>query len=106
MRPYAAHPAGGQLSGQRVQSGGRPTPHCGYPAIRKMAGNHDVAVLCLVYYDLTYEKEAALYYKLDQAKGQLRSGHAIKALLESCTINASLVRTNNVLTFLRFRLYC
>lgn len=54
-------------------------------AIRKMAGNHDVAVLCLVYYDLTYEKEAALYYKLDQAKGQLRSGHAIKALLESCT---------------------
>lgn len=54
-------------------------------AIRKMAGNQDVTVLCLVYYGLTYEKEAALYYQLDQAKGRLRSSHAIKALLESCT---------------------
>ena len=54
-------------------------------AIRKMAGNHDVTVLCLVYYNLTYEMEAALYYKLDKAKGQLSSGHSIKALLESST---------------------
>lgn len=50
-----------------------------------MANDSDVTVLCLVYYDLTYEKEAELYYKLDRAKGQLRSGHAIKALLESGT---------------------
>ena len=55
-------------------------------AMRKMAGDQDVTLLCLVYYGLTYEKEAAMYYKLDQAKGQLRSGHAIKALLESCTV--------------------
>ncbi len=54
-------------------------------ASRKMAGNHDGTGLCFVYYGVTYEMEAALYYKLDKAKGQLRSGHAIKALLESST---------------------
>ena len=54
-------------------------------AIRKMTGGKDVIVLCLIYYGLTYEMEAELYYKLDKAKGQLHSGHAIKALLESGT---------------------
>ena len=43
----------------------------------------DVDMLCQVYYGLTYEQEAELYYKLDQAKGHLRLSSATKALLES-----------------------
>ena len=40
-------------------------------------------MLCQVYYGLTYEQEAELYYKLDRAKGHLRLSSATKALLES-----------------------
>ena len=43
----------------------------------------DVDMLCQVYYGLTYEQEAELYYKLDRAKGHLRISSATKALLES-----------------------
>lgn len=49
---------------------------------RKNSGK-DVDMLCQVYYGLTYEQEAELYYKLDQAKGHLRLSSATKALLES-----------------------
>ena len=54
-------------------------------AMRKMADDKDVTVPCLIYTGLTYEQEAELYYKLDQAKGRLQLSHAIKALLESGT---------------------
>ena len=47
-------------------------------------------MLCQVYYGLTYEQEAELYYKLDQAKGHLRLSSATKALLESGS-NAEIV---------------
>lgn len=52
-------------------------------AMRKMADDKDVIVPCLIYTGLTYEQEAELYYKLDQAKGRLKLSHAVKALLES-----------------------
>lgn len=52
-------------------------------AMRKMNGGEDVIAPCQVYRGLTYEQEAELYYKLDQAKGHLRLAHATKALLES-----------------------
>ena len=52
-------------------------------ACRKKNSGKDVDMLCRVYYGLTYEEEAELYYKLDQAKGHLRLAHATKALLES-----------------------
>lgn len=50
---------------------------------RMKNGGKDVVMLCQVYTGLTYEQEAELYYKLDQAKGHLRLSHATKALLES-----------------------
>lgn len=50
---------------------------------KKKNSGKDVDMLCQVYYGLTYEQEAELYYKLDQAKGHLRLSHATKALLES-----------------------
>ena len=52
-------------------------------AMRKKNGGKDVTALCRVYHGLTYEQEAELYYKLDQAKGHLRLAHATKALVES-----------------------
>ena len=52
-------------------------------AMRKKNGGKDVTALCRVYYGLTYEQEAELYYKLDRAKGHLRLAHATKALVES-----------------------
>ena len=52
-------------------------------AMRKKNGGKDVTTLCRVYRGLTYEQEAALYYKLDKAKGHLRLSHATKALVES-----------------------
>ena len=52
-------------------------------AMRKKNDGKDVTALCQVYRGLTYEQEAELYYKLDQAKGHLRLAHATKALLES-----------------------
>ncbi len=52
-------------------------------AMRKKNGGKDVTALCRVYHGLTYEQEAELYYKLDQAKGRLRLSSATKALLES-----------------------
>ena len=41
-------------------------------AMRKKNGGKDVTALCRVYHGLTYEQEAELYYKLDQAKGHQR----------------------------------
>lgn len=52
-------------------------------AMRKMAGDGDVIVPCLIYTGLTYEQEAELYYMLDRTRGKLRLSHATKALLES-----------------------
>ena len=52
-------------------------------AMRKKNSGKDVTALCQVYRGLTYEQEAELYYKLDQAKGHLRLSSATKALLES-----------------------
>ena len=57
---------------------------------RKKNSGKDVEMLCHVYYGLTYEQEAELYYKLDQAKGHLRLSSATKALLESGS-NAEIV---------------
>ena len=61
----------------------------------------DVDMLCQVYYGLTYEQEAELYYKLDQAKGHLRLAHATKALLESGS-NAELTEINRLLEITGF----
>ena len=52
-------------------------------AMRKMAGDRDVTVECLIYTGMTYEQEAEMYYKLDRAKGRLRLAHATQALVES-----------------------
>ena len=52
-------------------------------AMRKMAGDMDVIVPCIIYTGLTYEQEAELYYMLDLTRGKLRLSHATKALLES-----------------------
>ena len=52
-------------------------------AMRKMAEDKDVTVPCLIYTGLTYEQEAEMYYKLDQAKGRLKLAHSTKALVES-----------------------
>ena len=52
-------------------------------AMRKMNGGKDVSVLCKVYHSLSYQQEAELYFKMDQAQGRLRLSHAMKALLES-----------------------
>ena len=57
---------------------------------KKKNSGKDVDMLCQVYYGLTYEQEAELYYKLDQAKGHLRLSSATKALLESGS-NAEIV---------------
>lgn len=51
--------------------------------MRKLNGGKDVMAVCRVYRGMTYEQEAELYYKLDQAKGHLRLSHATKALIES-----------------------
>ena len=59
-------------------------------ASRKKNNGKDVDMLCQVYYGLTYEQEAELYYKLDRAKGHLRLSSATKALLESGS-NAEIV---------------
>ncbi|MBD5152031.1 MAG: hypothetical protein HDT16_05975 [Oscillibacter sp.] len=64
--------------------------------IRKKNNGKDVDMLCQVYYGLTYEEEAELYYKLDQAKGHLRLAHATKALLESGS-NAEITEINRLL---------
>ena len=64
--------------------------------IRKKNNGKDVNMLCQVYYGLTYEEEAELYYKLDQAKGHLRLAHATKALLESGS-NAEITEINQLL---------
>ena len=50
---------------------------------RKKNSGKDVDMLCHVYYGLTYEQEAELYYMLDRTRGKLRLGHATKALVES-----------------------
>ena len=50
---------------------------------KRKNNGQDVDMLCQVYYGMTYEQEAELYYKLDQAKGHLRLSSATKALLES-----------------------
>lgn len=52
-------------------------------AMRKLNSGKDVSVLCKVYHGMTYEQEAELYFKMDQAHGHLRLSHAMKALLES-----------------------
>ena len=52
-------------------------------AMRKMNGGKDVSVLCKVYHGLSYQQEAELYFKMDQAQGRLRLSHTMKALLES-----------------------
>jgi len=52
-------------------------------AMRKMAGGGDVIIPCIIYTGLTYEREAELYYMLDQTRGKLRLSHATKALVES-----------------------
>ena len=63
---------------------------------RKKNNGKDVDMLCQVYYGLTYEDEAELYYKLDQAKGHLRLSHATKALVESGS-NAEVVEIKRLL---------
>ena len=65
-------------------------------AMRKKNSGKDVTALCQVYRGLTYEQEAELYYKLDQAKGHLRLAHATKALLESGS-NAEITEINRLL---------
>ena len=54
-------------------------------AMRRMNGGSDILVPCKVYSGLTYEQEAELYYKLDQAKAHLSMAQSTKALLESDT---------------------
>ena len=65
-------------------------------AMRKMNDGKDVVALCQVYRGLTYEQEAELYYKLDQAKWHLRLAHATKALLESGS-NAEIVEIHRLI---------
>ena len=52
-------------------------------ALRKMNGDEDVFVACLVYDDLTYEEEAAFYKELDQADRPLSRAESTKADIES-----------------------
>ena len=65
-------------------------------AMRKKNGGKDVMALCHIYKGLTYEQEAELYYKLDQAKGHLRLSHATKALVESGS-NAEVIEIKRLL---------
>lgn len=53
--------------------------------MRRMAGDRDVIVPCLIYDGMTYEEEAELCYKLDEAKSRLSLSQATKALTESRT---------------------
>lgn len=64
--------------------------------MRKKNGGKDLMAVCHVYEGLTYEQEAELYYKLDQAKGHLCLAHATKALLESGS-NAEIIEVNRLL---------
>ena len=54
-------------------------------ALRAMNGGNEVIIPCKVYTGLTYEQEAELCYKLDQAKRRLTIAQSIKALVESAT---------------------
>jgi len=54
-------------------------------AMRRMNGGKDLMVVCRMHYGLTYEKEAELCWKLDQAKSRLTLAQAINALKESGT---------------------
>jgi len=53
--------------------------------LRRLNGGKDVMVPCKLYHGLTYEQEAELCYKLDQAKHRLKLSQSTKALLESQT---------------------
>lgn len=64
--------------------------------MRRKNNGKDVMAVCRVYRGLTYEQEAELYFKLDQAKGHLRLAHATKALLESGS-DAEIIEINRLL---------
>ena len=52
-------------------------------ALRKMNGGAEVIVPCQVHNDLTYEKEAELYAKLDKANKRMTLSQSTNALIES-----------------------
>lgn len=54
-------------------------------ALRRMNGGMDVVVACKLYHGLTYEQEAELCYKLDQAKKSLSRAESTIALVEAGT---------------------
>lgn len=54
-------------------------------ALRRMNGDKDLMVVCRMHYGLTYEAEAELCWKLDQAKSCLTLAQVITALKESGT---------------------
>jgi len=54
-------------------------------AMRRMNGGKDLMVTCRMHYGLTYEGEAELCWKLDQAKSRLTLAQAINMLKEAGT---------------------
>ena len=52
-------------------------------ALQKMNDGKAVTLACLIFTGMTYEEEAALYFKLDQGKKRLSMAQSIKAQLES-----------------------
>ncbi len=54
-------------------------------AMRKMNNGHDVMVLCKVHSGMTYQEEAAMCWKLDQAKRRMDASQSVNALAESET---------------------
>lgn len=51
-------------------------------ALRRIYGDN-IKVPCKIHYGLTYQQEAELCYKLDQAKKRLSAAQAVNALVES-----------------------
>ena len=52
-------------------------------ALQKMNDGQAVTLSCLIFTGMTYEEEAALYFKLDQGRKRLSMAQAINAQLES-----------------------
>ena len=65
-------------------------------ALRKMNGGKDVMVLCRVFYGLSYEEEAELYYRLNMGTRPLTTSQSTLALMESGT-NAEINDISHIL---------
>ena len=71
-------------------------------AMRKMNGGHEVMVLCKVHTGMTYQDEAEMCWKLDQAKQRMDMAQSVNALSESGT-NAEITDIRQILEREGFR---